>query len=66
MGSPRKEISMKTLWAALLGSTCLIAASAGAQTSTKPGQLDWPTYGGDHTGARFSGAKQITPANVGP
>jgi quinoprotein glucose dehydrogenase len=56
---------MRTLMFALLGSASLIAANAcAAQTPTKPGQLDWPTYGGDHTGARFSGAKQITPANV--
>jgi quinoprotein glucose dehydrogenase len=56
---------MRTLMFALLGSASLLAGACAAQTPTKPGQLDWPTYGGDHTGARFSGAKQITPANVG-
>ena len=46
---------MKTL--ALIASLTLTALPALAQT-------DWPTYGHDPGGARFSPLKQITPANV--
>ena len=53
---------MKRLLLVLMAGVSLAAADASAQT--KPGQLDWPTYGGDHSGARYSGATAITPANV--
>jgi quinoprotein glucose dehydrogenase len=45
-------------WAALLGFVTLACAPLAL------GQT-WPTYGGDAGGTRFSGAAEITPANVG-
>ena len=39
----------------------------GAQSNTKPtlASKEWPTYGHDPGGMRFSPLTQITPANVG-
>ena len=61
--------SMKTAWAA-----CAVVAAAGvgygvlAQSgSTAPPAVsrEWPTYGHDPGGMRFSPLTQLTPANVG-
>jgi hypothetical protein len=47
-----------SLWAAVAALRALtFAAGAAAQ--------EWPSYGGDPGGQRFSGATQITPENVG-
>ena len=43
--------------------TLLLIVSASAQTPT-PGGGDWPVYGRDAGGTRFSPLAQITPANV--
>ena len=47
------------LLASLLGGTALAASP------TAPLRTDWPNYGNDDGGARFSPLTQITPANVG-
>ena len=61
--------SMKTAWAA-----CAVVAAAGvgmaswrsrASTAPPAGSREWPTYGHDPGGMRFSPLTQITPANVG-
>src|SRR4051794_20630596 len=44
-----------------LAGTLLIAASVGAYAQSK----EWPTYGHDPGGMRFSPLTQITPQNVG-
>jgi glucose dehydrogenase len=44
-------------WAVAALLALAFAASAPAQ--------EWPSYGGDSGGQRFSGAMQITPQNVG-
>jgi len=54
---------MKQLMLALMASTAiLIGAAADAQTA--PDAKEWPTYGHDAGGMRFSPLTQITPANV--
>ena len=50
---------MPILLASLLGGTALAAAP------TAPLRSDWPNYGNDDGGTRFSPLTQITPANVG-
>src|ERR1700722_11967325 len=58
---------MKNLMLALIASAA-IAAGGGAtgQTNGQPTghAKEWPTYGHDSGGMRFSPLKQITPANV--
>ncbi|HEY5085632.1 MAG TPA: PQQ-binding-like beta-propeller repeat protein, partial [Rhizomicrobium sp.] len=54
---------MKQLMLALMASaTIMIGAAAVAQTA--PDAKEWPTYGHDAGGMRFSPLTQITPANV--
>jgi quinoprotein glucose dehydrogenase len=58
---------MKALVGALLGAAIATWASYYAQskpTSSTPASTEWPTYGHDPGGMRFSPATQITPANV--
>jgi quinoprotein glucose dehydrogenase len=55
---------MKQLMLALLaGAAILAGAAADAQTTTGDAK-EWPTYGHDAGGMRFSPLTQITPANV--
>src|ERR1700759_3868188 len=52
----------------LVAATSLIALAAcspAAAPVAKATDVDWPFYGGDAGGQRFSAAAQITPANVG-
>ncbi|MDB5424774.1 MAG: gcd, partial [Phenylobacterium sp.] len=49
------------LLAGLLG---LAACSAPPPAPRAAGDVDWPFYGGDAGGQRFSRARQITPSNV--
>src|SRR6185312_5826062 len=53
---------MKQLMLALMASAVLAAGDAGAQTIGDA--KEWPTYGHDAGGMRFSPITQITPANV--
>ncbi len=50
------------LWPLLLLLLLLVSAAAPGQQSA---QADWPTYGGDPGGQRFSPATQINRGNVG-
>ena len=43
----------------------LLLASASAVAAPAPRGADWPAYGGDAEGTRFSSLTQITKANVG-
>src|SRR5580692_8861179 len=52
---------MKQLILALLANAAIMTAAA-AQTT--PDAKEWPTYGHDAGGMRFSPLTQITPANV--
>ena len=53
------------LLAALAAVTLFAAAcSPGASPVAKAPDVDWPFYGGDAGGQRYSAAAQITPANV--
>jgi quinoprotein glucose dehydrogenase len=55
---------MKKIVAALLTGACFVAAPAVGQSV--PGSAnEWPTYGHDAGGMRYSPLTQITPANVG-
>src|SRR5579863_7757575 len=54
---------MKQLMLALIASAA-IAASGDAAGQTTGHASEWPTYGHDAGGMRFSPLKQITPANV--
>jgi quinoprotein glucose dehydrogenase len=47
-----------------LGVVVLMTSMAGQIAKTEP-STEWPTYGHDPGGMRFSPLKQITPANVG-
>jgi quinoprotein glucose dehydrogenase len=49
---------------AAAGIALVSAQHAAAQRATPPAALEWRTYGHDPGGMRFSGATQITPANV--
>jgi quinoprotein glucose dehydrogenase len=53
---------MKQLMLALMVSAAIMTAAADAQTA--PDAKEWPTYGHDAGGMRFSPLTQITPANV--
>ena len=59
---------MKQLMLALLAGAAIAASGDAAisQTNGQPGAhaSEWPTYGHDSGGMRFSPLKQITPANV--
>jgi len=58
---------MKALVGALLGAAIGTSASYYAQSKPASGtaaSTEWPTYGHDPGGMRFSPATQITPANV--
>src|SRR6266481_2080544 len=59
-------MTMKRLAGTLLtGGALLITACAGALAqSTADASKEWPTYGHDPGGMRFSPLTQITPANV--
>src|SRR5437899_11731431 len=49
----------------LVGGVLLIVGGSGVQAqSTADSSKEWPTYGHDPGGMRFSPLKQITPANV--
>jgi quinoprotein glucose dehydrogenase len=57
----------KGLLGALLGAAIVTSASSHAQSKPTPGtakSTEWPTYGHDPGGMRFSPATQITPVNV--
>ena len=57
----------KRLLGALLGAAIVTSASYHAQSKPNPGtaaSTEWPTYGHDPGGMRFSPATQITPKNV--
>ena len=64
-------MTMKRVAGALLaGGVFLILTGAGAPAQSKGSQAaqaskEWPTYGHDPGGMRFSPLTQITPANVG-
>src|SRR4029453_5335788 len=49
--------------AALIAVGCSVLAQSGA-TPTTVSSKEWPTYGHDPGGMRFSPLTQITPANV--
>ncbi|HUO02860.1 MAG TPA: pyrroloquinoline quinone-dependent dehydrogenase [Rhizomicrobium sp.] len=53
---------MKQFMLALLASAAIMTGDAGAQTTDNT--REWPTYGHDAGGMRFSPLAQITPANV--
>jgi len=53
----------KRLLGALVGAAIVTSASYHAQSKPTPG-TEWPTYGHDPGGMRFSPATQITPKNV--
>jgi quinoprotein glucose dehydrogenase len=48
-------------WKGWAATFALTVSLSGAAQAAEPG---WPYYGGDAGGQRYSGAKQITPANV--
>ncbi len=55
----------------MLGSTalrsflCLLFLASGSLPAQSfPARSEWPTYGGDASGQRYSSAEEITPANV--
>jgi len=50
--------------AATLVSLLALAACSPPRAPTASADVDWPFYGGDAGGQRFSSAGQITPANV--
>jgi quinoprotein glucose dehydrogenase len=54
---------MKQLMFALLASAAILTGAA-ADAQTAPDAKEWPTYGHDAGGMRFSPLTQITPANV--
>ncbi len=62
---------MKRLLGVLLAATVVTSAAYHAQsnaaqrTASAPASTEWPTYGHDPGGMRFSPVTQITPANVG-
>ena len=59
---------MKRLLSAILAGAVAIVASTLAQSKPAPrpaASNEWPTYGHDAGGMRFSPLTQITPANVG-
>jgi quinoprotein glucose dehydrogenase len=49
---------------ALPGSVIATAALVAAANAQSPRTSEWPSYGNDAGGTRFSAASQITPANV--
>src|SRR6187397_1128423 len=48
-----------------VGLVCAQKAASPATPATYAASTEWPTYGHDPGGMRFSPLKQITPANVG-
>ena len=59
---------MKRLLGVILAGAVAIVASTLAQSKPAPrpaASKEWPTYGHDPGGMRFSPLTQITPANVG-
>jgi quinoprotein glucose dehydrogenase len=49
---------------AIPGSVIATAALVAAANAQSPRTSEWPSYGNDAGGTRFSAASQITPANV--
>src|SRR5271163_1912745 len=57
--------STQGVWAAVLVAGTLAAGRAIVRTRGRAPVGEWPAYGGDVAGTRFSPLTQITPANVG-
>jgi quinoprotein glucose dehydrogenase len=62
----RRPARWRRVLGAVLGLTVLAACSRGAGRArlTPEPDRDWPFYGADQGGQRYSPARQITPANV--
>src|SRR5690606_16703117 len=70
--SRRRTMRMASGWATSLAIVVVVAAGAGCGLSAQVEQpprdgtsKEWPTYGHDAGGRRFSPVAQITPQNVG-
>lgn len=58
-------IDRDALVLAVVSTVCLAACGRGAPTRVAPeASREWPFYGGDEGGQRYSPASQITPGNV--
>ncbi len=55
---------LRTALASAASLVALVACSPAPQPVAKAADIEWPFYGGDAGGQRYSSAGQITPANV--
>ena len=57
---------MRSLWIRLIAASALLPAAVAQQSNSKPGSAagDWPLYGGNLAGTKYSSLAQINTRNV--